>query len=115
MLIATALPGASFAAGAFTIPVTALNSGMTNPINSVDSFERLVHSLLTVLYQKGLAGTLTQVNCGAEVSSASLSTGTWETSTNVFADRLLQNFLVTFDAGATLTPILVDGDTVTSA
>ncbi|KAG5176400.1 hypothetical protein JKP88DRAFT_282763 [Tribonema minus] len=116
MLIATALPGASFTAGAFTIPVTALNSGMTNPpVNSMDSFERLVHSLLTVVYQKGLAGTLSQVNCGAEVCSASLSAGTWETSTSVFSDRLLQNFLVTFDAGATLMPILVDRDTVTSA
>jgi hypothetical protein len=49
-----------------------------------------------------------------EVASKSLSVGTFETSANTFSDRLINSFLVCFDAGASLTPLLVDGDNVQS-
>jgi hypothetical protein len=115
MLISAAIPGASYASGVYTIPISALNTILTQDINSMDSFERLVFALLQVIYEKQTAGTFAQPTCGVEISSTSLSSGTWETSTNVFADRLLSNFLVSFDAGSTLTPLLLDGDTITSA
>jgi hypothetical protein len=51
-----------------------------------------------------------------EISSVNVGQGTWETSTNVFSDRILQSFLVTFDCGTATgsTALLIDGDTVTS-
>jgi hypothetical protein len=110
--IASIIPGASYAAGAFTIPWTAISAITTNDTVAVDSFEALVHGLVMCLFEKQNAGTITQVNSGLEVSSVSQSVGVVETSANTFSDRLLFSALLTWDCGATLTPILVDGDTL---
>lgn len=107
--IATIIPSTSYSLGTFSIPVTALNSVLTYDINAVDSYERLLHSLLMCLYEKQLSGSVTQANCGVEISSKALTTGTWETSTNTFAESPLSSFLVTFRLTDTITE---DGDTV---
>lgn len=114
MLIATAIPGCTYSASTFTIPWSALNSSTTVDTTAADSFERLLHNLLTILFEKQNAATITQVNCGVEISSTSLSLNSWETATNVFSDRTVQSFLVSFDTGSSVTPLLVDGDSVTN-
>jgi methylmalonyl-CoA mutase N-terminal domain/subunit len=115
MIISSFIPGASYSAGVFTIPWTALNAATSVDTSPIDSAERFLQNLLTVLHERNTANTLTQPTFSAEVASTSLSVGTWETSTSNFSDRLIQSFLVCFDAGASLTPLLVDGDTITNA
>lgn len=114
MLISTIMPGASYANSTFTIPWSSISDLTTNDVTASDSFERLLHGLIMVVLEKQNNGTLTQVNCAAEVSSVSQSQGVVETATNTFSDRLLWSALVTFDCGGTLTPLYLDGDTVQS-
>lgn len=112
--IASMIPGASYAAGTFSIPWSAITAITTSDTAAVDSYERLLHALIMVLFEKQTAGTATQVNCGAEVSSVSESVGVVEVTANTFSDRLLWSALVTFDCGGTLTPLLINGDSVQS-
>lgn len=101
MLIANLVPGASYSAGVFSIPLSSLatSSGLT--ITASDSVEKLVYALLQTMSVKALAGTLTQVNCGCEVSSRSSTQSVYETSSNNFAPVTLVSFLtsVSFSAG----------------
>jgi hypothetical protein len=118
MLVNNFCTGCSFAAGAYTIPISALNTALTaagcQTIATTESTERLLHALLTLLLAKGNSGALTQYNMGCEVSNASLSMSSWETAQNVFSDRLVQSMLVSWDAGASVAQLLIDGDTVSS-
>jgi hypothetical protein len=112
--IATMIPGATYASSTFTIPWSAIAAITTVDATASDSFEKLVHALLMALFEKQNAGTVTQVTCGAEISSVSQSVGVVEVTANTFSDRLLWSALVTFDCGSTLTPLLINSDTVQS-
>lgn len=118
MLISAFCSGCSFASGAYTIPISSLNTALTaagcQTIASTDSTERLLHSLLTLLFAKGNSGEVTQYNMGCEVSNASLSISSWERSQNNYSERLVQSMLVAFECGASSAALLIDGDTVTS-
>jgi hypothetical protein len=118
MLIASFISGCSYSAGAYTIPISSLNTALTavgaQTIATTESTERLLHSLLTILFAKNNAGTISQWQAGCEVSNASLSLSSWETLQNTYSDRMVQSFLVSFDCGASTSALLVDGDTVTS-
>lgn len=92
--IASLVPSCSYAAGTFTIPWTAINAATSVDSVAADSAERLLHDLLTILFEKQNAGTIDQTKCGVEISSVSVTQGTWETSVNSFSDRILQSFLV---------------------
>jgi hypothetical protein len=97
MLTATFLPGATYSAGVFTIPWTALNTAVVTDALATDSVEMLTYMLLELVKEKQDAGTITQPNCSMEVSQKSLSmNGVWETATNTFSTKSLCSFLVTF-------------------
>jgi hypothetical protein len=113
MLIGTAIPGASYASSAFTIPWSALSAVTSLDPTAADSTERLLFALCQVLLEKQNSGAFTQPTLGVEVSNHSISQGTWETSVNSFGTRTLQSFLLTFDLG-TSTAYLVNGDNVTN-
>jgi hypothetical protein len=116
VLVASMIPGASYTSATFTIPWSALTALTTVDATPIDSFERLLHTLLTIVHEKCTANTITQVSCGVEVASKSLSVGTWEGPTaNSFADILVDSFLVCFSAGSSLTPLLINSNTVTNA
>ena len=93
MLIASLVPGASYTSGTFTIPLSALTTSSGLTITASDSVEKLVYALLQTMSVKAIAGTLTQVNAGVEVSSRSSTSSVWETSTNNFAPITLVSFL----------------------
>ena len=114
VLLSTIIPGASYAAGSFSLPWTALNTAAGTTTTATDSFERLLFALIQIVFVKGQAGTFNQTNLGCEVSSLSESVGVWETSSNVFSDRLLSSALCTFDQGAFLTTLTPSGDTVSN-
>ena len=108
------IPGASYGSSTFTIPWSAIAAITTVDATATDSFEKLLHALLMVLFEKQNAGTVTQVSCAAEISSVSQSVGVVVTVANSFSDRQLWSALVTFDCGSTLTPLLINSDTVQS-
>lgn len=118
MLIASFCSGCTYTTGTFSIPIASLNTALTaagcQTITAADSTERLLHGLLTLLLAKNQNGTIQQYNMGAECSNASLSIASWETAQNVYNDVLTQGMLVSFNLGSSLTPLLVDSDTVTS-
>ncbi|KAG5181859.1 hypothetical protein JKP88DRAFT_278600 [Tribonema minus] len=62
MLIATAIPGASYSAGVFSIPWTALAAITTNDTTAIDSFERLMFALNECVLEKQNVGTFTQTH-----------------------------------------------------
>jgi hypothetical protein len=99
MLISVAIPGASYSAGVFSIPWTALNTILTNDGSAVDSFERLIEALVTTIIEKTTSGAFTQPLLGVEVSSTSLGTGVWETPANTFSQHTLLSTVLTFDMG----------------
>ena len=115
MLIANALPGASYAAGVFSIPWTAISSATTNDVASaVDSYEKFLFGLLMAHYERQNSGAITQVNCAIEIANVSISSGSFETATNVFSDVTLHNFLVSASLGTSTAPLLTDVDQVQS-
>ena len=113
MLISALIPGASYAAGAFTIPWASLNSLLTNQVTAADSAERLILALAQVIQAKQDAGTIQQYNFGAEVSSKSISKSTWEASINNFSDVTVVSYLLSFNLGTTA--FLEDADSAVSA
>jgi hypothetical protein len=111
--IGTVFPGCSYAAGTFTIPISALNATLATDWNtSTDSFERLLYALTAGLRQLNQDGTLTQPACFAEVSNSSVSQSLWETGTNVFEQKTLQNFVVSFVSSEAMPS---DPDTISAA
>ena len=104
MLIASLIPGASYSAGVYSLPTTALATASGLTITASDSVEKLYYALLQILNVKGVAGTLTQVNAGVEASSRSSTTSVWETSANTFVSKPIVTFLATvaFDTGGTV-------------
>lgn len=112
MLISALIPGASYASGTFTIPWTSVNALITNQIVAADSAERLILALAQIIDAKQKAGTLQQYNFGAEVSSKSISTSTWETAVNTFSDVTVISYLLSWNFGSTA--FLEDGDNATS-
>ncbi|KAG5185418.1 hypothetical protein JKP88DRAFT_289283 [Tribonema minus] len=107
--VATFLPGATYAttgtvsisSASYVIPVSAINTVIsgTGSIGTGDSAERLLYGLLQVLYTKNQAGTTGQPQLGCEVANKNITKGVWETTTNVFANVNLVNFLVSNNFG----------------
>ena len=97
VLVNTLLPGCSYSAGVFSIPVTALNAILANDITAADSGERLVYGLLQALYERQTANLLTQPTGAVEISAkSSTSDGVWELTTNNFTTCTTISYLVTF-------------------
>lgn len=97
MLTSTFLPGASYSAGVWTIPATALNAVLDNTITGKDSAELLIYSLLQCLFEKQNEGSLSQPHTAVEVSAKNSTQSVWESSTNVFSNCYLTSYLVSFN------------------
>lgn len=110
MIISTAVPGCTYSAGVYTLPISALNTILTNDLTVEDSFEKLVFGLCQVLLEKQESGAFTQTNLSCEIGNHSVTRGIWETSTNSYSTKTLQNFLVSFPMGSTIQ--LLDGDSI---
>ena len=102
--IASVIPGASYASGTFTIPVSALNNLLSSQFTASDSLEKLTYALLEIVHQGQIAGTVTQRNLAFEVSSKSASTSVWEKILNTFSNVHIVSYLTTFslDVGPSL-------------
>jgi hypothetical protein len=94
--IATIVPGASYASGVYTIPVTALNSAMLRSFTANGSFEQLAYALLEILYEKYQAGALAQYQVAAEVSNKVIQSSIFEKTQNVFSNCTLVSMLTSF-------------------
>jgi hypothetical protein len=107
--------GLSFSAGTYTIPIASINTQLTAlgapTIATTDSIERLMAALLQILYLKGQAGTITEVNSGHQVSTISNSVGSWEVSSNTY---IISSYLYSADMGSGTSTLVLDGDGVTS-
>jgi len=104
MPIATLIPGASYSSGTYTIPISALNTALTNDwTSSSDDASRLIYCLLQILEDAGTAGTVTQQNCSCEVSSSSVASSTWESTTDTYVDVTLRSKIVSFAFDETIT------------
>jgi hypothetical protein len=110
--------GLSFSAGTYTVPIASINTQLTAlgapTIATTDSIERLMAALLQILYLKGQAGTITEINSGHQVSTISNSVGSWEVSSNTYSDRLISSYLYSADMGSGTTTLVLDADGVTS-
>jgi hypothetical protein len=94
MLLNTFLPGASYSAGAWHIPVSAVNSVLTSSVTGKDSAELLIFSLLEVLYQRQKDGFLTQPTISLECSNRAIGQSVWEEAPNNFSNCDLLSWLV---------------------
>lgn len=104
MLISEFLPGASYSADAFTVPYSALNAVMTQPMTAGDSAEKLLYGLLEALKRSAIS----QPDAAMEVSSKSSGQSIWETTQGVFSDVKLVSYVVCFPF--TPPPPTEDGD-----
>jgi hypothetical protein len=96
-LTATALPGATFSANVWTIPLTALNAVLANDMTgTVDSFERLVYGLLQVVQERQAAGQLTAPTIAMSIDNKQITSSVYETTTNNFVPVQLVSFLSSF-------------------
>lgn len=82
--------GGTYASSTFTLSWTALNAQLTAlglaTVTAQDSAEKLMWCLLMILNGKGLAGTLSEPTCGAQVSRTGQTfSTTWETSNATFS------------------------------
>ena len=95
--IETLIPGCSYSSGTFSIPISALNTALTNDwTTAANDAGRLIYCLLQILEDEMEAGNVTQINCSAEVSSSSVASSTWLTSTDTYTDCTLRSKIVSF-------------------
>jgi hypothetical protein len=108
MLMNTFIAGSSFSAGAWHIPVSAVNSVLTTSVTGKDSAELLIFSLLEVLYQRQKDGVLSQPTIAIECSNRATQASVWEEAPNTFSNCDLLSWLVSVNLDST--PVISGND-----
>ena len=91
------IPGCTWSAGVYTIPVSALNAYLTTPMTTtVDQGAELIYALLETLYQQTQSGILVNSAAAVSIDAKNSTRSVYETTPNTFTSAALISYLCSF-------------------
>ncbi len=95
--IASLIPGASFASGVYSIPVSSLNAILTSPMSTtIDSGASFVYAVLECLFQQQQSGVLQNYMAAVSIDAKNSTKSVYEVSQNTFQSVSLVSYLASF-------------------